>query len=654
MTVSPRFAVLFVSLTLLLGAGCPSPPDDETEDVETPDAGSTTATDEDDQPPEPLLEPFDPPPLEELEASVEWEEGLILDPFDHYREHWAQVPELVTLDTALALRNESPDDNEKILNALGRPPASDSDVDWDASINRHSPLYIKSSNPLLISSRTEMEVADLTGVALLTFDWEFTPFGNSEVIESWQISNDRMYDKIVMRDDMVWSDGEPITAHDVAFSFQAIMNPEVPAVAVRSGTDKLRWVHAYDDQTVVFFHKEPLATNQWNILFPIIPRHVYEESMREDPTLSTSDYHLNLEQHPIAGGPYQVTRLVRNQEIVLERREDWYLRDGQQVRQKPYFREVRYRIIEDPNTALLAFKGGEIDEYELRAEQWTTQTVDEEYYENNTKAYGTEWTYGYIGWNVETPYFEDRRVRQAMAYALDHREMIETICFNLYEPGQGIFHPTSWMFPEDGPEPYQQDLDRAEELLDAAGWADSDGDGIRDKVIDGRKTDFEFNVLLPSGSETGERILELLKNNLDQIGVICNIRPTEFTVLQENARTHKFQALTMAFGTGTDPYTNENLWTTEAINTGGRNYSLYSNPEVDALFEAGGKEFDREKRAEIYGRIHNILWEDQPFMWLYYRSGFFGFNKDLRGYMFSPRGPYGYAPGFLSLWKPAN
>ena len=330
------------------------------------------------------------------------------------------------------------------------------------------------------------------------------------------------------------------------------------------------------------------------------------------------------------------------------------MHDGRQVRQKPYFREVRYRIIEDPNTALLAFKGGEIDEYELTAEQWVTQSGDDEFYQHNTKAYGTEWSYGYIGWNVTTPYFEDRRVRQAMAWALNHKEMIETICFNLYEPGRGIYHPTSWMFPKDGPEPYHQDLDKAEELLDAAGWEDSDGDGIRDKVIDGVKTDFEFTVLLPAGSETGRRILELFKANLDQIGVICNIRPTEFTVLQENARTHKFQALTMGWGTGTDPATSENLWTTEAINTGGRNYSLYSNPDVDELFVKGREEFDHNRRAEIYGRIHNILWEDQPYMWLYYRSSFFGFNKDLRGYMFSPRGPYGYAPGFFALWKPAG
>jgi peptide/nickel transport system substrate-binding protein len=348
-----------------------------------------------------------------------------------------------------------------------------------------------------------------------------------------------------------------------------------------------------------------------------------------------------------------MTKRVRNQEIVLTRRDDWYMHEGQQVRRKPYVKEVRFRIIEDVNTSLFALKKGEIDELELRAEQWVTQTGDDEFYSRNTKAYGTEWSYGYIGWNVTVPFFSDKRVRQAMAYALNHDEMINTICYGLYEPGRGVYHPTSWMFPEPGPEPYKQDLDKAEVLLDDAGWTDSDGDGVRDREIGGNRVKFEFTILLPSGSETGQRILELFKQNLDQIGVVCNIKPSEFTVLQESARTHKFQALTMGWGTGTDPDTGTNLWTTESIEQNGRNYGMYSNPEIDRLFEQGRKEFDSARRAEIYRRVHNILWEDQPYMWLYYRSSFYGFNHRLRGYLFSPRNPYGYAPGFLSIWVPA-
>lgn len=169
------------------------------------------------------------------------------------------------------------------------------------------------------------------------------------------------------------------------------MNPKVPAVAVRSGTDQLRWVEAYDDQTVVFFHKEALATNVWNMFYPIIPAHIYSESIKEDPSLSESEHHLKYEKTPISGGPYVITERVRNSVIVLERREDWYMHDGEQVRKKPYIKQIRFRILEDPNTALLALKKGEIDELELRPEAWTTQTNDDDFYRLNTKASGTEW-----------------------------------------------------------------------------------------------------------------------------------------------------------------------------------------------------------------------------------------------------------------------
>ncbi len=119
----------------------------------------------------------------------------------------------------------------------------------------------------------------------------------------------------------------------------------------------------------------------------------------------------------------------------------------------------------------------------------------------------------------------------------------------------------------------------------------------------------------------------------------------------EKMRKHAYQSALAGWGTGADPDTSVNIWSTKAIDSG-RNYGSYSNPEVDKLFEAGKREFDREKRAEIYGKIQKILWDDQPYTWLYYRNAFYGFNKQLRGYFFSHRGPYNYGPGFDAIYKP--
>jgi len=612
-----------------------------------------------------LVEPFTPPTLAELDAKAEWIDQPVEDSIELLRAYQARHKPLTTLEEALRLKNDSPGTNEKIVSALGRLPESDSEVDWDATINRHLRSDLKSTNPIMISSTSEFEIDDLTGFKMFGFDWTFRKFALKETVVSWQSSKDGLCDKVVLRDDLNWSDGEPITAHDVAFTFRAIMDDRVPVPAMRSGTDKVRWVEAYDDRTVVFFHKEALSTNSENVDFNIIPQHLYEKSIRDDYSLQSSEQHVKYENNPVCGGPYKIVSRSRGQEIVLERRESWYMHDGKQVRTKPYFKTVRFRVIEDSNTTLLALKTGSIDESLLTAEQWVTQTSGEDFYALDTKASAVEWVYFYFGWNlkqtvpddedpkkdklVDSPFFSDVRVRKAMSYAFDYDELMDKLWYGLYQPSVGIFYPNAWMAPKPPPAPYKQDLAKAEELLDAAGWIDHDGDGIRDKLIDGKYVKFKFSILCPNSPEP-VAICNLLKENLDQIGVLCNVRPMEFTVLQEQTLKHRFQAFLGGWGTGTDPDTVENIWGTKQD----RNFVCYSNPEVDQLFERGRKEFDRQKRAAIYARIHEIIYAEQPYTFLYVRNAFYGFNKQLRGYNFSPRGPYSYMPGFFSIWRVAK
>jgi peptide/nickel transport system substrate-binding protein len=547
---------------------------------------------------------------------------------------------------ALALFNDSTAANARILATLGQLPDGD-EADPEARIDRHVAGDLGSTNPIMISTSAEFDVLGLTGFGLFSFGRDLEPFASAETVKSWQTSADGLFDKVVLRDDLVWSDGTPITAHDVAFTYRLIMDPRVPVPAVRSGTDQMRSVHAYDDRTLVFFHREPLATNVWNINFPVLPRHVYEQTWEADPTLKDSPEHVKLEEQPVCGGPYEIVSRKRGQEIVLRRRENWSTVRGKQVRERPYFAGIRFRIIEDPNTSLLALKAGEIDEMMLQPEQWTTQTTGGDFAERNTRVTAPEWVSFHFGWNIGTPFFADRRVRRAMGYAFDHQRMLDQLCYGLYTPCTGPFPPEAWMASKRKGEPFRQDLDTAEALLDEAGWVDHDNDGVRDKEIDGRLVPFEFSMLV-SQQPHRVKICTLLKENLEQIGVRMNVRPLEATVIQQLTQERKFQAYFGGWGSGTDPDSSENIWATNA----GRNFVGYSNPEVDRLFVEGRRELDRGKRAEKYGRIQDILQDDQPYTWLYWRNAFYGFSKDLRGYVFSPRGPYNYSPGFGSLWKP--
>jgi peptide/nickel transport system substrate-binding protein len=597
-----------------------------------------------------LVDPFTPPKLEDLEKTAKWKDMPVLDGMALRRDREQKTKPMVSVKEALALKNDSGvDNNAKILSSLGRLPGDDKEADFNATMNRIVYGDVNSTNPVLASSIVEADILGLIGFGLFSFDEKLKPFASKDSVVSWQASEDGMYDKVVMRKDLTWSDGKPITAHDIKFSFLAIMTEAVPVTAQRSGTDKLKWVEAYDDQTVVFFHKEPTSVNIWNVNYSILPKHVYEKTLPVDPTLKSSKEHLRLEEAPVTGGSYVIKERVRDSHIVLERRESSYMHEGKQVRDKPYFKTMRFRIRPNQSVALQSVLAGDADDMQLTPEQWTSQTKGNDFNNVATKVVGEEWTEFHFCWNTKKPFFTDKRVRKAMSYAYDHQEMLKVLRYNLDRACVGTFHPSSPWCPPKPPKPYVQDFDKAEQLLDEAGWKDSDGDGVRDKMIDGKKVKFDFTIITVNKDDR-IKICNLLADNLSQIGVRCTVRPQDFPTVIQSLVKRDYEAAFGGWGTGTDPYTTENIFKTGEE----RNYAEYSNAEVDKLFEQGLKEFDFEKRRKIYQRIHEILWEDQPYTWLFYQNGYFAFSKRLRGYEFSPRGPFHFSPGISAIWTPVD
>ena len=594
-------------------------------------------------------ESFEPPAsLDELIAAHEWTEIPVVDGYAELAEQKPTTAE-VDLAAATGMANDSAEANETLVRAFGALPASDDEVDYEAEIRFAWGADAKTANPILGSSVYDFELAGFTGIGLWGLSQNLDTYPSADTVESYRRSDDALVDLFVLRDDLFWSDGEPVTAGDIAFTFRTILNPEVPAVAVRSGTDELVDVVAYDDRTVAFFHESTKATNAANTNFSIIPKHIFAESMKADPTLKNSAEHVAYEKDPVVAGPYRIRSRVIGQEIVLERRPEYFEVDGQAVRKKPHFKTIRIRIIEDQNTRLLALKKGDVDYLEpLTPDQWDGQTDSDEFYARNTKLSGEEWVYFYFGWNNESPFFRDRRVRLAMSLAFDHDEFQRTIGKGLFRPGIGTTPEAAWWAPQTMPEPLSQDLDAAEKLLAEAGWEDTNDDGTLDK--DGRE--FVFTMPYSSGAKVSEAAVGLLRSNLAQIGIRLNPKPTEFTVLQQRARDHEFDAMFAGWGTGADPDSGKNIWTTRAIETGGRNYVNFRNEAVDRLYELGIYELDRERRGRLYGRIAEIIWAEQPYTFIYYRSTFVGMSNRLRGITFSPRGPLGFSGGFEGLWKP--
>lgn len=543
-------------------------------------------------------------------------------------------------EAALAGPNDSPAANARILTALARLPGA-GEADPEATLVRHLRVDPVSLNPILRGTPSDFEVVGLTEFRLFSFDRRLEPFATAETVVSWQTSADGLVDRVVLRDDLVWSDGAPITARDVAFSYAVIMDEELIVPSVRDGTDQLRAVEAYDERTVVFFHREPLSTNVWHLNFPVIPRHVHEAAWRDDPTFPAGDP----SALPVCGGPYRVAEWRRGEEVVLRRRDEWSTCNGVRVRDIPSFREIRFRIIEDSDAAFAALQAGTIDEMLLSPEQW--RSAGGPGGGRWIPVASPEWTATFFAWNIDTPLFADRRVRRAMTYAFDHGWMLRDLCSGFYDPATGPFHDGSWAAPRKRQAAARQDQQRAQQLLDDAGWIDSDNDGLRDRELDGRPVPFEFTMLV-ADQPLRIRTCERLREDLARIGVRMHVEIVDPSTLVDRTQARRFEAWHGSRGAAADPDATERHWTTG----GAGNVVGYSNPLVDALYDAARREPDRTKRGEKYGRIQEYLWEDQPFTWLYWRNGLYGFSRDLRGIVFSPRGPYTYSPGTRSLWRP--
>jgi peptide/nickel transport system substrate-binding protein len=638
-----RMAAWIGAAVLAVAIGCRREPATEAmPEAET--VGTVTA------PAEPPAEPsatFEPPPtLAALDRQVTWVDRPVRDPYALERERDAGEPAAGTVAEAIALPNDGPDANARILAALTRPKPAGVPAAVERAVRRIA-ADVGSLNPVRAETQADFDLLGLAGLDLFGFDRGLAPFANADTVTSWSTSADGLVDKVVIRSDLVWSDGTPVSARDVAFSWRLLVDPRVPARAFRDAAARLRGVHAYDERTVVFFHAEPLATNAWNIDFPLLPSHVYAPTWEADPTLVESSAHAARESRPVTGGPYEVAERTPGREIVLRRRPGWSVVRGRKVREPAPIPEIRLTVVEDPAAALAALGSGAVDEAALEPDEWVAAAADTAFAERAARVVTPEWRSVQIAWSLDTPLFADKRVRRAMGYAIDRSRLLDTVCHGLAAPPTGIFAPGSWAASRGRLEPARQDLATAEALLDEAGWVDRDGDGVRDRDVAGRLVPFAFTLHCDRQPFRME-VCRVVRECLARVGVNCTVRSVEPRELHDLLRARRFEAALVSWGTGIDPDSAESLW----CGGGAQNYSGYANAEVDRLFAEGRRERDRERRAETYARIQAIVSEDQPSTWLFWRQDYQGFSRALAADLFDLRGALHWSPGLSTAWKP--
>lgn len=412
--------------------------------------------------------------------------------------------------------------------------------------------------------------------------------------ERYEISPDYLEFTYYLRKDVKWHDGHPFTAEDVIFSYEKIIDPKTDAPHRKHYYRDIENVIALDDYTVRFKYKKPyfLALELTGGM-PIVPKHVLENG-----DFNKHSYG----RHPIGTGPYKFVEWKTGSKVVLERNEGYW-------GEEPYLDKIIYRIITDNVVALQALKKGDLDTSGLTPIQWARQSDSKRFKDKLNKFNYYLPNFSFIGWNADTPFFEDKEVRKAMTHLINRKGILNGLMFNLARQVTGPFYINS---PEyTAFEPYEYDPEKAKQLLDEAGWIDSNGNGIRDK----KGMEFNFEFLISSGSQFAEQLATILKEDLKYVGIEMRIRRLEWSVFTQHLNERKFDATTLGWSLGVeqDPY---QIWHSSQADHGS-NFVGFRNEEADRIIEVARAEFDKEKRIKLYHRLNEIINEEQPYTFLF-------------------------------------
>ncbi len=423
--------------------------------------------------------------------------------------------------------------------------------------------------------------------------------------ESWKVSEDKLTYTFKIKEGVKWHDGAPFTSEDIVFSYKTIMDPLVDSPQLRSYYQEIRDVRVIDRHTVEFIYARPyFLALEFCGGIPIVPKHVFERG----------DFNTNpAGRNPIGTGPYKFVKWTTGREIVLERNPNYWGK-------KPSLYKIVFRIITNSSVALQVLKRQELDVAGLTPIQWARQTGSHSFQENFSKfSYFTP-NYSYIGWNLTKPYFSDKRVRTALTHLINRELVLDKVLYNLGSVVTNPFYIKSKEY-NGSIKPLPYDVETAKRLLEEAGWIDRDRDGIRDK--DGVKFAFEF--LIPVDYEIGEKVATILKEELDRVGIKMDIRKTEWPVFTTRLNERTFDAVTLAWSMGveSDPY---QIWSSTQAEKGS-NFVGFKSDESDRLMEEARKEFDIEKRIELYKKFSKIIHEEQPYTFLFARKSTVAIHK---------------------------
>jgi peptide/nickel transport system substrate-binding protein len=520
-----------------------------------------------------------------------------------------RVISIVSMILFLAVAACGPDEQRHTPAGSAAAAPAYGDIMVEGSIGDASNLI-----PLLATDSTSHEIAGMVFNGLVKYDKDINVVG--DLAESWEISKDGLVITFRLRRGVRWHDGCPFTAGDVLYTYQVTIDPKTPT-AYAGDFLKVKKAEVLDDHTFRATYDKPFAPALMSWSVGILPKHLLAGK-----EITTSP----LGRHPIGTGPYKFKEWVTGQKIVLVSNPDYF--EG-----RPYIDGYIMRIIPDTATMFLELRANGVDRMGLTPLQFTRQTENNLFRENYNKFRYLSFAYTYLGYNLKNPLFADKRVRQAIAYAVNKEEIVAGVLLGLGKPATGPYKPGTWPY-NPNVRTYSYDPSKAKALLAEAGWRDGNGDGIIEK--DGRP--FEFEIITNQGNEIRAKCAEIIQRRLSEVGIRVKIRVVEWAAfVNDFINKRKFDATILGWTIPMEPDLYD-VWHSSKTGPEELNFVSFKNEEVDALIVKGRETFDQKLRKRCYDRIQEILAEEQPYLFLYVPDALPIIHARFRGVETAPLG----------------
>ena len=458
--------------------------------------------------------------------------------------------------------------------------------------------------------------------------------------ESWEHSDDGLEWTFHLRRGVVWHDGEPFTAHDVEFTFNRIVyNDDIPTTARETftfvyvdeatgeETEGRMTVTAPDDHTVRFVLPVSDAPFLRSMGSSIYPKHVLEPYV--DAGTFEEAWSVDADPSEVIGtGPFTITGYTPGGMLTLERNPDYWMRDSAGNR-LPYIDGIVYRIVDTLEEELALFMAGEADSHGVLGEEYPVLEPLQE--EGNFTIYRRGPGFGttFLSFNVNPgtdadghPYvrpearawFDTLAFRQAVAHAVDKDAIVEQALGGLGYPQWSSISPATGDFHNPDVRRYEYDLDTANTLLDGLGWADSDGDGVRE---DGNGNPIAFTIVTNEGNTVREHATRIIQDGLRSIGLDAKVSLIDFgELVGQLSATYDWEAVVIGFTGGPDPYGGITFWHSGAPlhlwNPNQPEPATAWEAEIDELYTRAVQELDHEERVRMYHRAQEIAAEQAP------------------------------------------